>query len=275
MPCAIGTTSCIKYDNSIPLRVNPVDRTAFAVIKRTMAGIFRSHGIRRGPSCGEGVVHAGAEVKQAQVCGAEALLLLGGVAPAVAEVVYGVGAGEACAEGQVVVLLHDGWGHQVGGDVDHRADVAQMVRGEQAVAVQAQHVHIHGVYGLVGKFLHLRDPVRVNDAGFRHLLHGGRQVEEEASFVPGDALHLGGPVRAEVRVVGIDERPQVALLDAVPGAVVGPGGDLGAVAEPGIGEGPGGTGGAAGQVQDVPVYTHPFAAVIGEVAPGVIGTRLY
>ncbi len=72
--------------------------------------------------------------------------------------------------------------------------------------------------GLVGKLLHLRD-----------------QVEEEASLVPGDALHLGGPVRAEVRVVGIDERPQVALLDAVPGAVVGVDGDLGAVAEPGVG----------------------------------------
>jgi hypothetical protein len=54
-----------------------------------MSGIFRSHGIHGGPAGGEGVVHACAEVKEAQVSETEALLLLGGVTPAVAEVVIG------------------------------------------------------------------------------------------------------------------------------------------------------------------------------------------
>ena len=101
----------LDYIISVSVLINPIYRIPRAIGKRTMAGIFRSHGIRRGPSRGEGVVHAGAEV------------------------VGGVGEGKPRAEGQVVVLLHDGGGHQVGGDVDDRADVAQMVGGEQAVAV--------------------------------------------------------------------------------------------------------------------------------------------
>lgn len=54
----------------------------------------------------------------------------------------------------------------------------------------------------------------------------------------------------ESRIGGIHERPEVALLDAVPRSVVGSGRDLGTVAEPGVGECPAGQGCAAGQVQE-------------------------
>ena len=106
----------LDYIISVSVLINPIYRIPRAIGKRTMAGIFRSHGIHGSPSRGEGVVHAGAEVEEAQVSGAEALLLLGGVAPAVAEVVCGVGEGKPRAEGQVVVLLHNGGGHHVGGE---------------------------------------------------------------------------------------------------------------------------------------------------------------
>ena len=53
----------------------------------------------------------------------------------------------------------------------------------------------------------------------------------------------------ESRIGGKNDRPEIALLDAVPEAVVGPGGDLDAVAEPGVGECPAGQGCAAGKIQ--------------------------
>ena len=82
----------LDYIISVSVLINPIYRIPRAIGKRTMAGIFRSHGIRRGPSRGEGVVHAGAEV----VVGP------GGDFGPVAE--PGVGecpAGQGCAAGQV------------------------------------------------------------------------------------------------------------------------------------------------------------------------------
>ena len=54
----------------------------------------------------------------------------------------------------------------------------------------------------------------------------------------------------ESRIGGKNERPEIALLDAVPEVVVDRGRDLGTVAEPGVGECPAGQGCAAGQVQE-------------------------
>lgn len=98
------STYSIQYNYGIPLRINPVNRAAFAVIKRAMSGIFRSHGIRRGPLRGEGVVHpgAGAVVGSGRDLGTVAK-------PDVAE----ASGGKGCAAGKIQV------GHSIEESIIH------------------------------------------------------------------------------------------------------------------------------------------------------------
>ena len=46
----------LDYIISVSVLINPIYRIPRAIVKRTMAGIFRSHGIHGGPAGGEGVV---------------------------------------------------------------------------------------------------------------------------------------------------------------------------------------------------------------------------
>ena len=97
------------------------------------------HRIHRSPPGRERIIHPCPEVEQGEVKGTETLGLLAGISPAVVHRDCRVGRIlDLGAERQVIILLQDLRGRQVGRDVDYRPHVSQMIPGKPAVPSLSQ-----------------------------------------------------------------------------------------------------------------------------------------
>ena len=168
----------------IPIRIKPGDGVVSAISVRSEGESVFSHRIHRGPAGREGIIHPRTEVEQAEVQGAivsairgkgvgheatQSLFLLGSITPAVLPGHRGEGRViDSRAVRQVITLLQDLRYRLAFRNVDHRADVAQMVPGVPAVRrVRVQE----------------EDPLLVPGYALRYVYPGGVRHEDERPVV--------------------------------------------------------------------------------------------